>query len=92
MSLAGNLFIVGPFEVGMPYIAYSRLPEGAAAFGVIMAAFGGGSLLGPRRRVDPARPRDPRDSASWSSRRSVLAGLGVAAMAAVQHDARRPRS
>jgi MFS family permease len=46
VSLAGNLFIVGPFEVGMPFIAYSRLPEGAAAFGIVMAAFGGGSLLG----------------------------------------------
>lgn len=46
VSLGANFFIVGPFEVGMPFIAYSRLPEGAAAFGLITAAFGGGSLLG----------------------------------------------
>ena len=46
VSLGANFFIVGPFEVGMPFIAYSRLPEGAAAFGLIAAAFGGGSLVG----------------------------------------------
>jgi MFS family permease len=46
VSLGANFFIVGPFEVGMPFIAYSRLPEGAAAFGLITAAFGGGSLVG----------------------------------------------
>jgi hypothetical protein len=46
MSLAANFLIVGPFEVGLPVIAYQRLPEGAAAFGILMSAFGGGSLLG----------------------------------------------
>lgn len=46
LSLAANLLIVGPFEVGVPVIAYTRLPEGAAAYGVLMSAFGGGSLVG----------------------------------------------
>ena len=46
VSLAANFLIVGPFEVGMPFIAYSRLPEGAAAFGIVTAAFGAGSLVG----------------------------------------------
>jgi DHA3 family tetracycline resistance protein-like MFS transporter len=46
VSLAANFLIVGPFEVGMPFIAWSRLPEGAAAFGMITAAFGAGSLVG----------------------------------------------
>ena len=46
LSLAANLLIVGPFEVGVAVIAYSRLPEGAAAYGVLMSAFGGGSLVG----------------------------------------------
>jgi hypothetical protein len=46
VSLAANFLIVGPFEVGMPFIAYSRLPEGAAAFGLVTAAFGAGSLVG----------------------------------------------
>jgi len=46
LSTAANMLIVGPLEVGLPIVAYSRLPEGAAAFGLIMSAFGGGSLLG----------------------------------------------
>ena len=41
-----NLLIMGPFIVGIPVLADTRLPEGAAAFGIIMSAFGGGSLLG----------------------------------------------
>jgi MFS family permease len=46
LSLAANLLIVGPFEVGVAVIAYDRLPEGAAAYGILMSAFGGGSLIG----------------------------------------------
>jgi MFS family permease len=46
VSLSANLLIVGPIEVGLPYFAYTRLPEGAAAFGAMLAAFGGGSLIG----------------------------------------------
>lgn len=82
VSLAANMFIVGPFEVGMPYIAYARLPEGAAAFGIILAAFGGGSLLGlvVGSMLPPPRPSrlGPVVMASL-----VLAGIGIAAIAAV---------
>ena len=46
MSMLMNLLIVGPFEVGLPVLVYGRLPEGATAFGLISAAFGGGSLVG----------------------------------------------
>ncbi len=46
MSMATNFLITGPIEVGLPLLAFSRLPEGAAAFGLILSAFGGGSLLG----------------------------------------------
>jgi len=46
LSMSANMLIVGPLEVGLPIVAYGRLPEGAAAFGLIMSAFGGGSLLG----------------------------------------------
>jgi Bacterial protein of unknown function (DUF894). len=46
LSMAANLLIVGPLDVGLPVLAYSRLAEGAAAFGLILSAFGGGSLLG----------------------------------------------
>lgn len=58
LSMAANLLIVGPLEVGLPLVAYSRLPEGAAAFGLILSAFGGGSLLGMAgATVLPALPK-----------------------------------
>ena len=82
VSLAANLFIVGPFEVGMPFIAYSRLPEGAAAFGVIMAAFGGGSLLGLVAGSIVPTPR-PSRLGPVVMVTLVLAGVCVAAIAAV---------
>lgn len=41
-----NFLFTGPFLVGIPVIANSRLAEGAAAFGIIMAAFGIGNLIG----------------------------------------------
>lgn len=43
---AVNLLTSGPVVVGIPAIAATRLPEGVAAFGIIMSAWGGGSLLG----------------------------------------------
>lgn len=46
LSMFLNLLITGPFEIGLPVLAFSRLPEGAAAFGLMTAAFGGGSVLG----------------------------------------------
>lgn len=41
-----NILIIGPVFVGVPVIAKMRFAEGAAAFGLIMSVFGGGSLLG----------------------------------------------
>jgi Na+/melibiose symporter-like transporter len=46
VSMGLNLLIAGPIDVGLPYLAYARLPEGAVAFGLILSAFGGGSLVG----------------------------------------------
>jgi len=43
---AANLFFVGPLYVGIPVLAQQRLAGGAAAFGIIMSAYGGGNLLG----------------------------------------------
>ena len=40
-----NLFFSGPMAVGIPVMA-RHLPEGAAAFGAIISAFGGGALVG----------------------------------------------
>ncbi len=57
---AVNLFFVGPLLIGIPVLAQMRLPEGAAAFGLIMSGYGGGNLLGyilsgnlKMRRVGP---------------------------------------
>jgi MFS family permease len=82
LNLAGNLCIVGPFEVGMPFIAYSRLPEGAAAFGLVMAAFGGGSLLGLIVASILPAPRPSRLGPIVMATLAI-AGLGVAAVAQV---------
>jgi MFS family permease len=41
-----NLFFNGPFIVGIPVLADTRFPEGAAAFGIIVSGMGIGSLIG----------------------------------------------
>jgi len=82
LSLSANLFIVGPFEVGLPYFAYTRLPEGAAAFGVLLAAFGGGSLIG--LAAGAMLPAPPPERLGVTVITSVsFAGLGLAALAPV---------
>lgn len=43
---AANLLITGPIAVGIPVLADTRYAGGAAAFGIILSAFGGGSLMG----------------------------------------------
>jgi MFS family permease len=43
---AANLFFVGPLYVGMPVLAQQRLAGGAAAFGLIMSAYGAGNIFG----------------------------------------------
>jgi MFS family permease len=82
LSLSVNLFIVGPFEVGLPYFAYTRLPEGAAAFGVLLAAFGGGSLIGlAAGAMLPAPP--PARLGTVVIVTISLAGVGLAVLAPV---------
>jgi MFS family permease len=46
LIVAMNFLVLGPLVVGIPVLANTRLVEGAAAFGIIMSAFGGGALLG----------------------------------------------
>jgi MFS family permease len=41
-----NFAFGGPVVVGVPYLANIRFPEGAAAYGIIIAGFAGGNLLG----------------------------------------------
>lgn len=45
-TVAINFLVIGPVVVGIPVLADTRLAEGAAAFGIIMSAYGGGALLG----------------------------------------------
>lgn len=45
LTAAINFFFTGPMGVGIPVLA-NRLPEGAAALGAMLSAFGGGALLG----------------------------------------------
>jgi hypothetical protein len=83
VSLAANFLIVGPFEIGMPYLAYSRLPEGAAAFGLITAAFGGGSLIGLLAGSILPSPR-PAQFGTVVILPMALAGLALAGLATAQ--------
>lgn len=46
MLVALSLFFRGPFVVGIPAFADAALPEGAAAFGIIMSALGIGAIIG----------------------------------------------
>src|SRR5258708_36399467 len=46
LVLGINFLVLGPLMVGIPVLANTRLVEGAAAYGIIMSAFGGGALLG----------------------------------------------
>lgn len=41
-----NLFVTGPLLVGIPVLAATRYTEGAAAFGIIVSAFGFGNIGG----------------------------------------------
>jgi MFS family permease len=78
-----NLLIVGPLNVGLPMIAYERLPEGAAAYGTIVSAMGGGALLGMVAIAVLPRPRG-----GWFGPLVmaviILMGIGLAALSFVE--------
>ena len=44
--MALNFLLIGPLMVGIPVLADQRLPQGVAAYGLLLSAFAGGSLLG----------------------------------------------
>ena len=72
-----NLLINGPFAVGIPVVARTRFPEGAAAFGLIMSVFGGGALLGTVLAGVLPRPSKKRLGTVSLSVLSVM-GIGLA--------------
>lgn len=71
---AANLLITGPFSVGIPVLADTRYAGGAAAFGIILSAFGAGSLGGVVIAGATRRP---------SARRFPAAMLGLTAFSGV---------
>lgn len=46
MMACGSLIFAGTLMVGVPVLANTRLAGGASAYGVLMSAYAGGSLLG----------------------------------------------
>ena len=42
----GNLSFAGPILVGVPFLADTRLPEGAAAYGLVLSGYAAGNLAG----------------------------------------------
>ena len=74
-----NFLVIGPFTVGIPVLADTRLPEGAAAFGILMSAYGGGSLLGIILAGALPKPPEKRLGGLLGIVSSVI-GLGVMAL------------
>ncbi len=78
---AVNFLITGPLNIGIPLLADTRLAGGAAAYGIIMSAFGAGSLLGIA--LAGALPRPPARIMGlvllsvWSLMGLLTAGLGL---------------
>jgi hypothetical protein len=56
----GGLVFAGTLMVGIPVLANTRLSGGAAAFGILMSAYAGGSLLGVVAAGALPRPSAPR--------------------------------
>jgi MFS family permease len=74
-----NLAFGGPVIVGVPYLASTRFPEGAAAYGFIISGYAGGNLLGIV--LSGALPRLTRRSSQvLMTLMFSLFGLGMVAM------------
>lgn len=71
---AVNFLISGPFSVGIPVLAHTRYSGGAAAFGIILSAYGAGSLGGVLLAGSSSRP---------SARRFPALMLGLTAFMGV---------
>jgi MFS family permease len=67
----------GPFTIGVPVLADTRFTEGAAAFGIIVSAFGGGSLAGTLIAGVLRRPA-PRQFGTVLLGVSSCLGIGLA--------------
>lgn len=79
-----NFLINGPLIVGIPVLANTRFPEGAAAFGMLMSTYGGGSLLGIAAAGILPRPPARRMGTVLGIVWSVL-GLGVLSLGLIPY-------
>ena len=77
-----NVLVAAPMTVAIPVLADTRYADGAAAFGIIMSAFGGGSLLGMMLGGGLPRPSDRQLGivliSVWSTMGIGTALLGIA--------------
>ena len=83
LIIAVNFLAVGPLLVGIPQLVRERLSEGAGGFGLVMSAFGAGSLVG--LALGGALPKPP----PWVTGNLLLAvcavfGVGLALLGFAQ--------
>jgi MFS family permease len=74
-----NLLFIGPVAVGIPALAATRFPQGAAALGAVVSALGAGSLIGAVLS-GALRPQKVGFAALGAA---VVAGLGLASLGLV---------
>ncbi len=77
---AANLFTVGPLLVGVPVLADARLPEGAAALGIVLSGFAFGNLFGVVVAGSIKRPA-PRTLGAIIIGMFAAFGIGIASFA-----------
>ena len=96
LIIAVNFLAVGPLLVGTPQLVRERLSEGAGGFGLVMSAFGAGSLVG--LALGGALPKPPqgvtgnlllarlrRSSVSGSRCSAVAQSLAAALVSVAAH-------
>jgi len=77
VTIAVNVLVNGPILVGIPVLADTRFPEGAAALGILMSAYGGGNLLGTI--LAGALPR-PKMKSMGLLMLGIISTLGIGVM------------
>jgi len=79
LVMAIDFLAGGPFGVGIPVLADTRLDGGAAAFGIVMSAFGGGALVGIVLAGVLPRPK-PASLGALTMSLTASLGLGLILM------------
>jgi MFS family permease len=79
---AVNLFMTGPLSVGIPVLADTRFAGGSVAFGTMLSAVGGGSLVGVVMAGLLPRPTGRRFTKQMLGLVTVM-GIGVALVGAL---------